>query len=278
VSASAPAWLEDDEPGRSDASDITALTEMVGSFEPISLAELGFATLLDRVDTKFLVPLPALPTLLADLNGQYRALEVAGTRLGRYHTRYFDTPDLALYHAHQAGRLPRYKVRIRSYLESGEQYLEVKLKNNKGRTIKTRRALAPEEGTLELVRLETRSELEGTLSAATLQETLTAGFSRLTLVRRDAPERLTVDVGLWFARGGGRREVTGVAIVEIKQIRHGPADGRDALRSLLLRDATVSKYCLGVALLEPTAKKNRFKRVLTALERIEREHSLTLSA
>ena len=65
---------------------------------------------------------------------------------------------------------------------------------------------------------------------------------------------------------------------EIKQLRHGPADGRDALRSLFLRDGTVSKYCLGVALLEPTAKKNRFKRVLSALERIEREHALPLSA
>jgi hypothetical protein len=258
--------------------DVAALTELVGHFEPISLAELGSATLMDRVDTKFLVPHAALPQLLADLNGHYRALEVGGTRLGRYHTRYFDTPDLALYHAHQAGRLPRYKVRIRSYLESREQYLEVKLKNNKGRTVKTRRPLAVDEGSLDLVRRETRSELEGTVSAATLQETLTAQFSRLTLVRRDAPERLTIDLGLAFQRGGAEREVAGVAIVEIKQLRHGPADGRDALRALFLRDGTVSKYCLGVALLEPAAKKNRFKRVLTALERIERDYSPLLSA
>jgi hypothetical protein len=276
VSTSGPVAFATGAP--SGGSDAAARAELVGRFEPISLGELGSAALLDRVDTKFLVPLPAVPQLLSDLNGNYRALEVEGTRVGRYHTRYFDTPDLALYHAHQAGRLPRYKVRVRSYLESREQYLEVKLKNNKGRTVKSRRALGAGEGTLDLVRRETRSELEGTLPTATLQETLTAEFSRVTLVRRDAPERLTIDVGLSFERGPAGRAVSGAAIVEIKQLRHGPADGRDALRSLFLRDGTVSKYCLGVALLEPTANMNRFTPLLTALERISREHALPLSA
>src|SRR5262245_48399908 len=127
------------------AGPARALAELAQRFEPLSLDQVGSATLLDRVDTKFLVPLSAVPQLIDGLADQYRALQVNGTRLGRYSTRYFDTPELALYHAHHAGRLPRYKVRVRSYLESREQYLEVKLKNNKGRTLKDRTTLGAGE-------------------------------------------------------------------------------------------------------------------------------------
>ena len=66
---------------------------------------------MDRVDTKFLLPAVSAPGILASLADGYRVLEVSERRLSRYSTRYFDTPDLRLYHAHHAGRGRRYKVR-----------------------------------------------------------------------------------------------------------------------------------------------------------------------
>ena len=266
------AWLSEELPAPSPLSDHVELADIAESFAPLSLEELGDASLMDRVDSKFVLPYGAVPQMLAALTGEYRVLQVGPSRLARYSTRYFDTPDLALYHAHQAGRLPRHKVRIRSYLDSTESYVEVKLKNNRGRTIKTRTSLGPGEATVERVRREALFRMSGTAPANELQDVLTADFTRLTLVREDAPERLTIDVGLTFARAGEVHSFPGVAIAEIKQARHGPVDGRSALRRLYLRDGAVSKYCIGVALLVPGAKKNRFKRVLSALERIRLEH------
>jgi hypothetical protein len=277
MSTSLPAWLPAELPEDSAISGYGELARVADRFEPLSLEELGRATLMDRVDSKFVLPYAAVPRILEELTGQYRVLRVGTTRLGRYSTAYFDTPDLALYHAHQAGRLPRYKVRIRSYLDSLESYLEVKLKNNKGRTVKTRVPLASGEVTLERVRREALFRMSGSVPAMELEEVLTADFTRLTLVRVDAPERLTIDVGLTFVRGGEVRTFPRVAIVEIKQERHGQADARDALRTLYLRDGAVSKYCIGVAQLVPGAKKNRFKRVLSALERIQTGHPAAVS-
>jgi hypothetical protein len=287
MSTPLPVWLPEQEPPEGtrvggaagapprarSSPGLVQLAELAAGFPPLSLADLGAASLMERVDSKFLLPAPSVPQLLGALAGEYRVLQVGGVRLARYSTRYFDTPDLALYRAHQAGRLPRHKVRVRSYLDSGERYLEVKLKNNKGRTLKTRTPLGPGEATLERVRREALLRTSGSVPGMELEEILTAEFTRLTLVREDAPERLTVDVGLTYTRGDEVRELPGVAVAEIKQDRPGQADARDALRSLYLRDGSVSKYCIGVALLVPDVKKNRFKRVLSALARIEREHA-----
>ena len=43
---------------------------------------------------------------------------------------------------------------------------------------------------------------------------------------------------------------------------------REVLRALNFRAGGLSKYCLGVAALEPAAKHNRFKPVLRRLDRI----------
>ena len=45
---------------------------------------------------------------------------------------------MTLYHDHHNGKLNRYKVRRRRYIDTDTEFLEVKLKNNKKRTIKSR--------------------------------------------------------------------------------------------------------------------------------------------
>ena len=75
------------------------------------------------MDTKFMVPAKEVVRILTRLDGDYRALEVDGVRVRGYRSLYFDSPDLALYNAHHGGRLPRYKVRVRSYRESNEHFL-----------------------------------------------------------------------------------------------------------------------------------------------------------
>lgn len=244
-----------------------AAAELAARFDPISLESLGGATLLEREDSRFMLPSGLVPPLLERLAGRYRILEVGGSRAGGYLTRYFDTPDLAFYRAHHAGRRPRFKVRIRAYRGSDPAYLEVKRKTNRNRTIKTRVPLAWEEGTPERVRREALLRGVGALPSATLESSLFAEFTRFTLVGAGAPERVTVDLDLGFARDGRTLELPGLAIVEIKQDRHGRAFAREALRELGVREGSLSKYCLGIASLEPGAKRNRF---LPALRRVGR--------
>jgi hypothetical protein len=245
-----------------------AVAELARRFEPVSLEALGRAALLDRTDTKYLLPAGAVPSLLERLVGRYRLLEVNGVRTSAYRTRYFDTPDLELYRAHHSGRRPRHKVRIRTYVDSDERYLEVKRKTNKGRTLKTRERLARGEVSLERVRGEALLRGVGPLRSQTLETSLIAEFTRLTLVGIDAPERVTIDVGLRFSRGAEVLELPEIAIAEIKQERHGRSHAREALRALHLREGALSKYCLGIAGLEPHAKRNRFRPALRRVGRL----------
>ncbi|XQF91528.1 VTC domain-containing protein (plasmid) [Pseudoalteromonas espejiana] len=60
---------------------------------------------MNRVDSKFMLPLSFLPELLTHIQGQYRVLDIQGKRLFSYYNQYFDTPELDLYKAHHNGKL-----------------------------------------------------------------------------------------------------------------------------------------------------------------------------
>ena len=68
----------------------------------------------------------------------YKVLTISGLRQGRYETRYFDTADYEMYTKHHNGKLNRYKVRFRTYVDSEMNFFEVKFKTNTGRTRKSR--------------------------------------------------------------------------------------------------------------------------------------------
>ena len=246
---------------------VQAIARVASRFETVPLAELGSAALMDRIDTKFLVPAAVVPALLERCRGHYRLLEVGGRVLARYNTRYFDTPELSLYHAHHAGRTPRVKVRVRTYMDSNVGFLEVKLKTNKARTLKARVPINPDAPN-PLERLERAGFYGLSLTAADLRESVVIDYTRMTLVRNDVPERLTLDLMLTFTRDGQVRSYPGVVVAEVKQERRAPSYFHEEMRRLGLREGALSKYCLGIASLAEGAKKNRFKAVLRRLERI----------
>ena len=108
------------------------------ALKPHSLDSLKNAVLMNRVDSKFLLPSALAADLLANMSEEYSVLEINGLRAFNYRTTYYDTPQLAHYLAHHNGRLNRFKIRKRTYVESASSYLEVKFKDNRGRTTKTR--------------------------------------------------------------------------------------------------------------------------------------------
>ena len=76
--------------------------------------------------------------LLEKMQAFYKVLEVNGERIQTYRSLYFDTEDRKFYIDHHNSRVNRNKIRFREYVSSGLTFLEVKLKNNKGKTIKKR--------------------------------------------------------------------------------------------------------------------------------------------
>jgi len=244
-----------------------AASDTIGSMQPISLSEMDSVALMNRVDTKFVLGLRHLDTMLAKIHDQYRVLEVAGVRRSPYATLYYDTADLQCYRHHHNGKTNRRKFRMRKYLASDCSFLEVKAKNNKGRTDKRRVSIPDIEETLSPDSAKFLRSVVG--SPLDLQPQMWTYFSRTTLVARESVERVTLDWELDFHSPEGDRKLPSVVIAEIKQEfddRSSPV--RMALREMGIRPMRVSKYCLGAALLKPGLKSNRFKRKLLKIEKI----------
>ena len=56
--------------------------------------------------------------ILENISSEYFCLEIEGKRSFTYQTEYFDTIDNLLFKNHQNGKLNRYKIRFRDYIES----------------------------------------------------------------------------------------------------------------------------------------------------------------
>jgi hypothetical protein len=142
---------------------------------------------------------------------------------GHYDTVYFDTQDFYYYYVHQTGRLPRTKVRIRTYLETGQSFLEIKVKNNHKKTSKVR---IPIETAEILADKKSRKFLKQKIERyKDIVPVIEVIYSRTTLVNKDFSERLTIDTGLKFKAGDRDSDFSNLCIIELKQINH---------RSLLL--------------------------------------------
>ncbi|TWT32491.1 VTC domain protein [Posidoniimonas corsicana] len=240
---------------------VQALTRLA----PIDLSEMDSVSLMNRVDTKFVMAESTLLDLLDDAADDYRVLEVGGERLTRYSTLYFDTPALNCYFDHHNGKSIRRKFRMRAYGSSGASFFEVKQRTNKGRTDKRRIPINAITSRLEGESAALAEAIAG--ADLGLEARIWTEFSRITLVGRHAPERVTLDVDLQFRVGDRRVGLPGLVIAEVKQER----DSRDSVVRRRLREAgvrplRVSKYCLGSILLDPALKRNRFKPKLLAIQ------------
>jgi hypothetical protein len=245
--------------------------QILDKYAPISLAEMEAVALLKRVDTKYVLHIQQLFQALSSIRDRYRVLEVQGYRLNRYRNLYFDTTDFRLYHQHHNGLRNRYKVRSREYVDSQLSYLEVKRKNNRDQTIKSR--------------LQTRgfvsdlSQKGGSFLAEKypyehqrLQPVLWNDFMRITLVSKHAVERLTLDINLQISKGWEQIGFPGLAVAEVKQDRFSiHSDFMQQMRAVKVQPQRFSKYCLGITLFYPQVKHNRFKRRIMLIERIMRQ-------
>ena len=118
--------------------NIFAYQNLLNHFETVSLDDLDRVRLLDRKDTKFVFNQIDLQHILEKLKPFYRILEINNDRVYTYDTTYFDTDNFLFYVQHHNGSRNRFKVRFRKYSSNKKSYFEIKIKNNKNRTVKKR--------------------------------------------------------------------------------------------------------------------------------------------
>ncbi len=247
-----------------------ALSERLGRMTPVSLEEMGKVRLMNRVDTKYLTTGDVLVRLLEMAADDYFVQETAGERNLPYFTRYFDTAGELMYNEHQRGRKTRQKVRIREYVSSGVKFLEVKTKNNKGRTKKKRIGTGGYAlGTTHDPFLVSHTPW----TSPDLHPRLENRFRRITLVNRAMTERLTIDTSLNFhnMKTGADRSLDGLVVIELKRDGNTVSPASAMLRELRIRPHGFSKYCMGMAFTDPGLRRNRIReRMRSVLKMIAR--------
>ncbi|BBC34813.1 Molecular chaperone [Streptomyces graminofaciens] len=240
---------------------------VVGTLRPISLDELvERAELLTRLDRKYMLPVTDLPFVVGGLDEDVQVLETAGQRQFGYRSVYFDTPGMDGYLGAARRRRRRFKLRIRTYMDSGQHFFEVKTRGPRGTTVKQR---IPYEGELGRLGHEARAYADEMLGAAGIDArrfrfvpTLTTRYRRTTLFLPNSGSRVTVDTDLtWVLPDGTELRTPERSIVETKAGRAGSSADR-LLWSLKHRPCPVSKYGTGLAALRPELPANRWLPVL----------------
>ena len=244
------------------------MTELLKTFAPISLEQMSSVKLMNRTDTKFVTTQKQLQQLLTMALKDYYIQEIDGERNPEYDTTYFDTRNFDMYCQHQYNHANRQKIRFRTYCISGLQFMEVKTKNNHGRTKKKR----IEVSDMNVNESQKRDFLSQTLhySVDSLQPALNNHFRRITLVNKAKTERLTIDSQLSFHNlvNGAEKDMGNLVVIELKRDGRVPSPVLQMLRQLHIHPHSFSKYCMGSALTNPQLPCNRFKSKLIEIRKI----------
>ena len=234
--------------------------ELLEQLKPITLEQMSGITLMNRTDTKFVTNKQKLAQLLELAQGKYLAQFHDGSRIADYMTTYWDTDEHNFYFEHHNGRAPRQKVRVRTYMDSQLTFLEVKTKNNHGRTKKKRIQVPGQEMTAD------REKADEFLSPLVHRElddihpTVQNRFHRITLVNYEKTERLTIDFDVSFRNleTNTAAETGQLVIIELKRDGNVPSPVLGILRTLRIKPSGFSKYCIGSVMTNSGLKHNMF--------------------
>lgn len=252
------------------------LQALLDELPPITLEEMSGIRLMNRTDTKFVTTLPVLEHLLELCRGSYYVQVNCGHQIAPYRTVYWDDDNHSMFSFHQKGHKPRTKVRARTYVDSDVSFLEIKRKDNHGKTKKKRVQVPSIEAVM------TDGAGEDFLKASTqyyfcqaeeervgIRARLQNKFHRITLVNKAHTERLTIDFGLEFKNfeSGVVHPLPRTVIIELKRDGRQESPILPLLRQLRVKPAGFSKYCIGTALTNPDVPLNNFKLRLIKLRK-----------
>lgn len=251
-------------------SDIQ-LARQLATMQPITLEEMAGIRLMNRLDTKYVTTRACLMELLSLIQNQYYVQETNNFRICPYRTTYLDTENHAFYMMHHNRHATRMKVRVRTYMTSDDlTFLEVKNKNNHGRTKKHRLCVSSvercheTEGASRLV-----SEFTG-IELGELHPVVRNNFNRVTLVNKGKTERLTIDLNVRFHNWETQKdgETGNLVIIELKRDGNIFSPIRSVLHDLHIHPTGFSKCCIGMAMTDDKLKTNNFKEKLHLVDKM----------
>lgn len=256
----------------------TNIQSVLSSFEPISLQEMDSVKLMTRIDTKYVLPLSSLENILTAAQSDYLVQEIETKRITTYTTTYYDTADLHMYMRHHDRQLTRQKIRVRQYVDSDLSFLEIKRKNNKGRTNKKRIRIPDLNITGQTIGYSKNDqttvanfiEQKSHYSFDLIQPKLNTDFQRITLVNKAKTERLTIDFNLVWKNLSSSTQYTypNLVIVELKRDGNTISPMVKIMLQQRIKPLKISKYCIGMAITTPNIKRNRFKNKIRKIEKI----------
>jgi hypothetical protein len=253
-------------------SEINKIITTLNTIQPIGLEDMGAVRLMSRIDNKFVIPVTKLNDILNQVKDDYFVFEINGQRAHEYRTLYYDTDELKLYKRHHQGALNRYKIRERTYVDSQISFFEIKFKNNKNDTIKSRIKIDQINRSIEGDRSAFLKEISG-LEGAEFKPKLWVLYRRITLVSKAMNERSTIDLELTFDNETNTVKYDDLVVIEAKRdkiVKTTPM--LQALKENGLREGGFSKYCLGQASTNPDLKHNKFKKKFHQIQSLRKKH------
>tara|TARA_B110000438_G_scaffold201041_1_gene192566 strand:- start:5163 stop:5912 length:750 start_codon:yes stop_codon:yes gene_type:complete len=246
------------------------VAKYTSNFTPISLKNMDGVKLMNRTDTKFAFSIKQLQKIFENILPYYDILEIDNKRMHSYKSLYFDTSDRKFYNDHHNKRVNRHKIRFREYVDSGLTYLEVKLKTNKGKTVKKRLKVDKISNNLTLEQQQYIDKVIGTtLNVIPIQW---INFNRITLVHKTQKERLTIDINLDYYNSNDNGNLRKIIIAEVKQERMSrSSDFIRIAKEMSIFPMRISKYCFSSMCLDNTLKQNRFKEKKIFINKIIQE-------
>ncbi|NNU26462.1 polyphosphate polymerase domain-containing protein [Isoptericola sediminis] len=247
---------------------MTAL--VVDHLAPVSLDELNVeAALQTRVDRKYVLTAAEATDLVDALDPATRVLEIDGGRTFTYSSTYLDTPDLVTFHQAARRRRRRFKVRTRTYVDTGGTFLEVKTRAARGVTVKER---CPATDVADDLDAEAAEFVDDRLAAArlaappssALRPVLRSRYRRTTLLTPDA--RVTLDTALTWQLVPGHDDERGTADVgDLVVVETKAGTAPSSVDRLLWRSGhrpdRLSKYATGLAVLRPDLPDHPWRRL-----------------
>lgn len=242
---------------------------ILDSFKTISLDEMGKVRLMNRVDTKYVTSIERIIGLLKLASDDYMIQEISGRSNMPYYTRYYDTDNVQMFYQHQRGKKNRQKIRVRLYEECDTlPFIEIKTKNNKGRTHKKR--VVMDNGS-DIAHYSDFINKHSLYEPSSLIPHIENHFYRITLVNKELTERITIDSNLEFHNltTDKRISLDNIGIIEWKRDGINCKSPFDLiLKNLHIHPCGFSKYCIGMAATNPCLKQNRLKQKLRMINRL----------
>ena len=244
------------------------IEDILSSFKTFDLYTDDKISLMKRIDIKYVLHVNQLEKILQQAIINYKRLKIREYLMPVYETTYYDTNDFFMYTAHHNGRLNRYKIRHRKYINTNTEFLEVKFKNNKKITNKTRMYRS---GNKDVLNEEEKDFITNNspFKAEELHASLNTAFKRITIGNSENKERITIDIGLQFKFIEKEKIPENLIICEVKK-EPGKrlTEFEQILRNQRIKPFRISKYCLGNYYLNNNIKHNLYKEKAAYINKI----------